>query len=34
LNALYTVFGQIVSGQEVVERIEQGDKIVRVTVTE
>jgi cyclophilin family peptidyl-prolyl cis-trans isomerase len=34
LNALYTVFGQIVSGQDVVERIEQGDKIVRVTVTE
>jgi peptidyl-prolyl cis-trans isomerase B (cyclophilin B) len=34
LNALYTVFGQVVSGQDVVERIEQGDRITRVTVTE
>ena len=34
LNALYTAFGQVVSGQDVVERIEQGDRIVRVTVSE
>ena len=34
LNALYTVFGQIVAGQQVVDRIEQGDRIVRVTITE
>jgi cyclophilin family peptidyl-prolyl cis-trans isomerase len=34
LNALYTVFGQVVAGQEVVERVEQGDRIVRVTISE
>jgi cyclophilin family peptidyl-prolyl cis-trans isomerase/HEAT repeat protein len=34
LNALYTVFGQVVSGQDVVERVEQGDRIVRVTIAE
>ena len=34
LNALYTVFGRVVSGQEVVERIEQGDRITRVTISE
>jgi cyclophilin family peptidyl-prolyl cis-trans isomerase len=34
LNGLYTVFGQIVSGQDVVERTEQGEKIVRITVSE
>jgi cyclophilin family peptidyl-prolyl cis-trans isomerase len=34
LNALYTVFGQVVSGQDVVERIEQGDRITRVTISE
>ena len=34
LNALYTAFGQVVSGQDVVERIEQGDRIVHVTVSE
>lgn len=34
LNALYTVFGQVVSGQDVVERIEQGDRISRITVSE
>ena len=26
LNGLYTVFGQVVAGQDVVERIEQGDR--------
>jgi len=34
LNALYTVFGRVVSGQDVVERIEQGDRITRVTISE
>lgn len=34
LDGLYTVFGQIVAGQEVVDRIEQGDRIIRVTVAE
>ena len=34
LNALYTVFGQIASGQDVVDRIEQGDRITRITVVE
>ena len=34
LNALYTVFGRIAAGQEVVERIEQGDRITRVTISE
>jgi len=34
LNALYTVFGQVVAGQDVVERIEQGDRITRVTILE
>jgi cyclophilin family peptidyl-prolyl cis-trans isomerase len=34
LNALYTVFGQIMSGQDLVERIEQGDRITRVTIAE
>ena len=34
LNGIYTVFGQVVAGQDVVERIEQGDLILRVTVSE
>jgi cyclophilin family peptidyl-prolyl cis-trans isomerase len=34
LNGLYTVFGQVVAGQEVVEGIEQGDLIRTVTVSE
>jgi cyclophilin family peptidyl-prolyl cis-trans isomerase/HEAT repeat protein len=33
LNGLYTVFGEIVSGQDVVERIEQGDRITQVKVS-
>jgi cyclophilin family peptidyl-prolyl cis-trans isomerase/HEAT repeat protein len=32
LDGIYTVFGQVVAGQEVVDRIEQGDRILRVTV--
>lgn len=34
LDGIYTVFGQVVAGQDVVERIEQGDRIVRVTVSQ
>ena len=34
LNGLYTVFGQVVAGQETVEGIEQGDLIRKVTVSE
>jgi len=34
LNSLYTIFGQIAEGQSVVERIGQGERIVRVTVVE
>ena len=34
LNGLYTVFGEVVAGQDVVQRIEQWDRIVRVTVSE
>jgi len=34
LDGIYTVFGQVTSGQDVVERIEQGDRITRVTVAE
>jgi len=32
LNGNYTVFGQVTAGQDVLERIEQWDRIVRVTV--
>ena len=34
LDGIYTVFGQVVGGQDVVERIEQGDRINRVVITE
>ncbi len=34
LDGIYTVFGQVVAGQDVVERIEQGDRITRITVAE
>ncbi len=30
----YTIFGQVVSGQDVVERIAIGDKILKVTILE
>ncbi len=33
LNALYTVFGRVVAGQDVVDRIEQGDRITSVTIS-
>jgi cyclophilin family peptidyl-prolyl cis-trans isomerase len=34
LDGIYTVFGQVTSGQDVVERTEQGERILRVTVVE
>jgi cyclophilin family peptidyl-prolyl cis-trans isomerase/HEAT repeat protein len=34
LDGIYTVFGQVTMGEDVVERIEQGDRIARVTVAE
>jgi len=34
LDGIYTVFGQVVAGQDVVERIEQGDRITRVGIAE
>ncbi|MGH9369811.1 MAG: peptidylprolyl isomerase [Thermoanaerobaculia bacterium] len=34
LEGVYTVFGQVVAGQDVVERIEQWDRITRVTISE
>lgn len=34
LDGIYTVFGQVVAGQDVVERIEQGDRINRVVIVE
>ena len=34
LDGIYTVFGQVIAGQDVVERIEQGDRITRISVAE
>jgi cyclophilin family peptidyl-prolyl cis-trans isomerase/HEAT repeat protein len=34
LDGQYTVFGRVVAGEEVIDRIEKGDRIVRVTVRE
>lgn len=34
LNGRHTVFGKVVSGQEVVNAIRQGDQMTKVTVTE
>ena len=34
LDGIYTVFGQVTEGQDVVERTEQGERIVRITVAE
>ena len=34
LNGRHTVFGKVVKGQEVVNAIKQGDKIMKVTITE
>jgi peptidyl-prolyl cis-trans isomerase B (cyclophilin B) len=32
LDGGYTVFGQLRSGEEVLDRILQGDRIVRITI--
>jgi cyclophilin family peptidyl-prolyl cis-trans isomerase len=32
LDGNYAVFGQVIEGQEVVEKIEQGDKMIKVSV--
>jgi peptidyl-prolyl cis-trans isomerase B (cyclophilin B) len=34
LNGKHTVFGKVISGQDVVDRVRQGDKIVKVVVEE
>src|SRR5271163_1681017 len=34
LDPKHTVFGQVIKGQDVVNAIKQGDKIVSVTITE
>jgi len=34
LDGQYTVFGKVVSGMELVDRIKQGDKMTAVTITE
>ena len=34
LNGMHTVFGRVVEGQEVVNAIQQGDKMVKVAVSE
>ena len=34
LNGKHTVFGKVVKGQEVVDAIQQGDKMVRLEVGE
>ncbi|MBC8646290.1 MAG: peptidylprolyl isomerase [Thermoanaerobaculia bacterium] len=34
LDGIYTVFGQVTDGQDVVERTEQGERILRVTILE
>ena len=34
LNGKHTVFGKVVQGQDVVDAVQQGDKMVRVTATE
>jgi peptidyl-prolyl cis-trans isomerase B (cyclophilin B) len=34
LNGRHTVFGQVTSGQKVVDAIEQGDQMKRIVITE
>jgi peptidyl-prolyl cis-trans isomerase B (cyclophilin B) len=34
LNGNHTVFGKVVKGQDIVDAIQQGDKIVHMTVRE
>lgn len=33
LNGKHTVFGKVKSGQDIVNKIEQGDKIIKITLT-
>lgn len=33
LDGLYTAFGQVIHGQDVVDSIQQGDVVVRAVVT-
>ena len=34
LNGKHTVFGKVLSGQDVVDSVQQGDTLVRVTISE
>jgi peptidyl-prolyl cis-trans isomerase B (cyclophilin B) len=34
LDPKHTVFGQVLKGQDVVDAVKQGDKLVSVTITE
>jgi peptidyl-prolyl cis-trans isomerase B (cyclophilin B) len=34
LNGKHTVFGKVIKGQEVVDAVQQGDPIIKVTITE
>ena len=34
LNGRHTVFGKVIKGQDVVDAIKQGDKMVKITITE
>jgi peptidyl-prolyl cis-trans isomerase B (cyclophilin B) len=34
LDGKHTVFGQVLSGQDVVNAVQQGDKLIRVSITE
>jgi len=34
LNGKHTVFGKVLSGQDVVDKAQQGDQLVKVTITE
>ena len=34
LDGRHTVFGQVTSGQDVVNQVQQGDQLIRVTITE
>jgi peptidyl-prolyl cis-trans isomerase B (cyclophilin B) len=34
LDPKHTVFGQVVKGQDVVDAVQQGDKLVSVTISE